>query len=177
MPNPLQTGAPPPLPEQAGQGNGLQVNAPASPASPANGQPAAAQPAPPTHEQTVAALRHFDAIKGGLQELLKDPVTGRSDVKDKIIDGMAKLVSERMVSAPQAVMTLSQVPSDPVAQRKWLQTQLQQTLQAEAGIMEHHRNTNLGSGDWATEAQKHASKPDDHMGHMSALAANYGGKK
>jgi hypothetical protein len=136
MPNPLQTGAPPPPPEQtSGPANGLQVNAPA-----ANGAPQAAQqlPPPPSHEQTVAALRHFDAIKGGLQEMLKDPAVGRSDVKDKIIDGMTKLVAERMVSAPQAVQQLSQVPSDPIAQRKWLTTMLQQTVQAENGILDHY---------------------------------------
>lgn len=176
MPNPLQMGGPPPLPDQgATGGNGLQVNGPLA-GAPASGAPAAAPPPPPTHEQTVAALRHFDAIKGELTLLLKDPAAGKSDLKSRIIDGVTKLVSERMISAPQAVQQLSQVPSDPLAQRKWLQTMLMQAVQAEHGLIEHHRNTNLGSGDWATESQQHVSDPDAHMGHMAALAKNYGGK-
>jgi len=173
MPNALDNGMPPPAQAQPGaQGNGLQQSGP-----PANGAAptAMAPPPPPTHEQTVAALRHFDAIKTELTTLLQDPAAGRSDLKSKIIDGVTKLVSERMLSAPQAVQQLAQVPSDPLQQRKWMQTMLAQAMQAEQGIVEHHRNTNLGSGDWATEAQKHVSNPDDHMHHMAALAANYGG--
>jgi len=175
MPNALTNGGLPPAPAQDGSGgsNGLQVNAPA------NGAPAAAAapPPPPTHAQTVAALRHFDAIKGELTEVLKDPACGRSDLKSKIIDGVTKLVADRIISAPQAVSQLANVPSDPLSQRKWLQTQLQQAMQAEQGIVEHHRNTNLGSGDWATEAQKHNTNPDTHMQDMAGLAANYGGSK
>lgn len=172
MPNALDSGMPPPAQAQTGpQGNGLQQGGP-----PANGAaPQAAPLPPPTHEQTVAALRHFDAIKGELTTLLKDPAAGRSDLKSKIIDGVTKLVSERILSAPQAVQQLAQVPSDPLQQRKWMQTMLTQAVQAEQGIVEHHRNTNLGSGDWATEAQKHNTNPDDHMEHMKALNANYSG--
>jgi hypothetical protein len=171
MPNALDSGMPPPAAAQSGSdGNGLQQSGP-----PPNGAPQAAPPPPPTHEQTVAALRHFDAIKGELTTLLKDPAAGRSDLKSKIIDGVTKLVSERILSAPQAVQQLAQVPSDPLLQRKWMQTMLTQAVQAEQGIVEHHRNTNLGSGDWATEAQKHNTNPDDHMEHMKALNANYSG--
>jgi hypothetical protein len=170
MPNALDSGMPPPVQAQP-QGNGLQQGG-----APANGAaPQAAPPPPPTHEQTVAALRHFDAIRGELTTLLKDPAAGRSDLKSKIIDGVTKLVSERILSAPQAVQQLAQVPSDPLQQRKWMQTMLAQTAQAEQGIVEHHRNTNLGSGDWATEAQKHNTNPDDHLEHMKALNANYSG--
>jgi len=173
MPNALDSGMPPPAQAQPGaQANGLQPSGP-----PASGAaPPAAPPPPPTHEQTVAALRHFDAIKGELTVLLKDPAAGRSDLKSKIIDGVTKLVSERILSAPQAVQQLAQVPSDPLQQRKWMQTMLAQTVQAEQGIVEHHRNTNLGSGDWATEAaQHHNTNPDEHMEHMKALSANYSG--
>lgn len=172
MPNPLQTGAPPPPPEQTGgPANGLQVNAP--PAAP-GAAPQSQLPPPPSHEQTVAALRHFDAIKGGLQELLKDPAVGRSDVKEKIIDGMTKLVAERMVSAPQAVQQLSQVPSDPIAQRKWLQTMLQNTVQAENGILDHYGAGNPYLGSIAEHMAAHkAGHKDDHMGHLKALHANY----
>lgn len=177
MPNPLQMGATPPLPEQSSAAaNGLQVKT-APVILGADAPQAEPSPAAPTHEQTVAALRHFDAIKGGLQELLKDPAVGRSDVKDKIIDGMAKLVSERMVSAPQAVMQLSQVPSDPLAQRKWLQTMLQQTLQAENGVLDHYGagNPYLGSVAEHMAAHKGGAR-DDHMGHLKALHANYSPK-
>lgn len=171
MGNPLDSfGTSPPAPNPdagSGSGNALQQGAPQQPQK---------VPPPPTHEQTVAALRHFDAVKGELTTLLKNPALGKSDVKSQIIDGVTKLVSERMLSPAQAVIQLSQVPTDPLQQRKWIQTQMAQTVQAEQGIVEHHRNTNMGSGDWATEAQQHNTNPDNHLQDMSALASNYGGK-
>lgn len=171
MGNPLNsTGGPPPAPNpDAGSGNALQQGAPQ--------QPQQQAPASPTHAQTVAALRHFDAVKGELRTLLSNPSLGKSDLKSQIIDGTTKLVSERMMSPADAVMQLSKVPTDPLEQRKWLQGLMMQTTQAEAAIVDHHRNTNLGSGDWATESQRHNTNPDNHMQDIAALTANYQGAK
>lgn len=172
MANALEMGAGlPPMP-QNGLQNGQQQGQPA--ASPGAPQPAA--PAPPTHEQTVVALRHFHAIIGEVQDLLKDPETGKFDMKSRIIDGVTKLVSERMISPAQAVVQLSQVPSDPLEQRKWLQTQLQQAVTAANAVVDHHAAGHDGTLDFAQEGQAQGPHPDQHMGHMAALGANYGGR-
>lgn len=172
MPNPLQMGGLPPVPVQDnGSGNALQSGGSGPAASPA-GAPAGAMPGaappPPSHEQTVAALRHFDAIKSGLVEILQDPATGKSDQKSKIIDGVTRLVSERMISAPTAVQQLAGVPAEPLEQRKWLQKMLQQAVQAEQVILAHHGMGFAGQG-----PQTASSSPDDHMDHMKALHAIY----
>ena len=168
MPNPLEGFGPSPPAPNPDAGNALQQGAP---------QQQQQQAPPPNHDQTVAALRHFDAVKGELKTLLSNPALGKSDLKSQIIDGVTKLVSERMMKPADAVIQLSQVPENPIEQRKWLQGLMMQNQQAAQGILDHHRNTNLGSGDWATEAQKHNTNPDNHMADMSALAANYGGGK
>lgn len=172
MPNALTAGGLPPAPPQDGSGgNGLQPPGVPPAAAPAN----AAPPAPPTHEQTVAALRHFDAVKGELTTLLSDPATGKSDQKSKIIDGVAKLVAERMISPGQAVIELWQVPRDPLAQRKWLVTMMQQTVQAENGILDHYGQGNPSLAASPAEVGRHPGNRDDHMEHLAALAANYSG--
>lgn len=172
MANALEPGnAPPPIPQQDSSNALQQGGAPQQP-----GQPGPAMPPPPTHAQTVAALRHFDAIKGELTPLLNDPALGKSDLKSQIIDGVTKLVGERIISAATAVQQLSQVPSDPLQQRKYLQNMMQQTMQAENAIVEHHRNTNVGSGDWAKESAQHTGSPDNHMDDIKALGAQYGGR-
>lgn len=168
MPNPLESGPMPP-PAQGAEpvpGNALQQSGPPMAGTPGN----AARPPAPTHAQTVAALRHFDAIKGELTTILKNPALGRSDVKSQIIDGVAKLVSERMISPGQAVIQLSQVPTDPLQQRKWIQTQMMQAVQAERGIIAHHAIGFAGQGPEPTPGR------DDHMDTMAALQSNYGGK-
>lgn len=175
MANPLETGAmpPPAAVQDAPAQNSLQQGAPPQ-GAPAG--PGAALPPPPSHEQTVAALRHFHAITEEIQHILKDPAVGKSDLKSKIIDGVTKLVSERMISPAQAVVQLSSVPSDPIKQRQWLTTVLQQTVQAANNVVDHHASGHDGTLDFAQESQMQHPHADDHMNHMSALEAKYGGR-
>lgn len=164
MPNALtgsiEPGPPPPLPQQ---GNALQGSAPQ--------QPQQAPPSPPTHDQTVAALRHFDAIKSELEVLLKNPDLGKSDVKSHVIDGVSKLVGSRIISPPNAVNQLSQFPADPQAQRKWLQNMMTQTQQAERSILAHHAVGFAGQGPQPTPSA------DSHMDVMAGLNSQFGGGK
>lgn len=168
---------PPPAPApDGGAQNSLQQGSPpqGSPGAPGG----APQPAPPSHAQTVAALRHFDAVKGELAKLLKNEAVGKSNLKSEIIDGVTHLVSQRMIAPAQAIVQLSQVPEDPIKQRQWLMTMMQQTVQAENVILDHYGQGNPSLG----EVHEHFSgmdhgKTDDHMTHMAALHANYGGAR
>src|ERR1700732_471362 len=108
----------PPAPDSS-MGNALMSGGPsmpqgAAPQAPpgAPQQPGQATPPPPTHEQTVAALRHFDAVKRELEIILTDPALGKTSVKTKIIDGVTRLVATRFLKSAQAVDELAEVPSD-----------------------------------------------------------------
>lgn len=166
MPNALDSGMPPPVQAQPNaQGNGLQQG------GPPQQQQQQQAPDAPNSAQTVAALRHFDAVKGELAVLLKNPDLGKANLKGAVIDGVSKLVGERILSAPQAVAQLSQVPEDPLAQRKWVTQQMQQVTQAERGIIAHHAIGFAGQGPEPTPSA------DDHMQTMAGLHANYSGAK
>lgn len=167
MANPLEMGSVSPAPPNPDAGgNPLQ-----------GGPQASAAPAPPSYEQTVAALRHFDAVKGELTTLLNNPALGRSDIKSSVIDGTTKLVAERFMSPEDAVMQLSKVPTDPLQQRKWLQTMLAQTVQSENAVLDHYGAGNPHLGAVADHVKKNHGHKDAHMNHMKALQVNYGGKK
>lgn len=163
MGNPLDGfGTSPPAPRPEADGNALQQGAPAQ---------AQQAPAPPDHAMTVAALRHFDAIKGELSVILNNPSLGKSDLKSAFIDGTSKLVADRILSPAQAVIQLSQVPEDPLAQRKWATQMMQQTVQSERTILAHHAMGFAGQGPQPTPSA------DNHMDVMSALHSNYSGSK
>jgi hypothetical protein len=176
MPNALQGGMPPvPRPDQQppqpaaapGFTNALAMPSQAS-------QPVQQQQMPaPGHQEVVAALRHFMAIIGRLKTLSKDPALGRSDCKMQIIDGMSSLVAERMMSAPQAVAQLGNVPSDPPGQRKWINQMLQQTISAQNNVLDHHVAAHPATLDWAQESQHQPGSVDDHMQTMEGLAGQY----
>lgn len=167
MANPLDSGSV--SPEAPLQDAPPQRDAPSAPTQ----QQA---PPPPSHAQTVAFLRHAHAIIEEIQTVLKDPATGKSDQKNKIIDAVTGLVSERMLTPAQAVMQLSQVPSDPLQQRRWLQSTLMQTVQAANAVVDHHAAGNDGSLDWGVEGQVQHPNNDDHMNNMAGLEANYARK-
>lgn len=171
MANPLQSSTPPDAPLQGQQ----QTAAPGDPTGP---QPqAAAPPPPPSHEQTVAALRHFHAIKDELDVLWKNPNLGKSDIKSAIIDGATKLVATRIITPAQAVMQLGQVPDKPIDQRKWIQQQLATTMQAANMVLDHHRSAGPGSQHFATEMAAAQSDPDKHLETMGGVMDHYSGKR
>lgn len=168
MANPLQSPTPPAAPLQDQQ----QQTSPQG--TPGGAQPQiAAPPPPPSHEQTVAALRHFHAIKDELDVLWKNPNLGKSDIKSAIIDGATKLVATRIITPAQAVMQLGQVPDKPIDQRKWIQQQLATTMQAANMILDHHRESGPGTQHFATEMAAEQSNPDKHIETMSGVMDHY----
>lgn len=160
--------APPPVPNPQPQEQG---SAPTQ-------QPPAQAPAP-SHAQTVAAMRHFDAILGQLTSLLKNPDLGKADLKSTIIDGVTKLVGDRIIPASQAVSQLATVPTRPFEQKQWAEQNYTQTLQAQSAVLDHHRSAALGTGNYALENKLHSgdSGPDNHMQTMQGLMQQHYGAK
>jgi hypothetical protein len=157
-----------------GMTNALTSGAAPSPQAMAP-QPGQAMPAPPTHAQTVAALRHFDAIRKEIGIILKDPALGKSSVKSKIIDSVTRLVSERYMKPAEAVTELAKVPTEPLLQMKWAKNMMQQAQMAENGILDHYGATSPHLGTVADHfaSTADASNRDDHMDHIGALMSNY----
>jgi hypothetical protein len=128
----------------------------------------------PSHSQTVAALRHFAATNRVLEGLLKNPDLGRTSIQPAIIDGVTKLVGDRFMNATEAVQQLSAVPEKPFDQRTYLARLYQQNLMAEINVLEHHRQSFVGTGDYSTESTLHNNTEDAHMSTMSGLMTQYG---
>src|ERR1019366_1241346 len=175
MPNPLQSDmTPAPAPAQPNaiqQGGGVQ---------PMQQAPQGAQQAPPapTHAQTVAALRHFTALKQELTVLLKNPDLGKADMKSAIIDGVTKLVADRIVPPAAAVQKLAMVPDTPFQQKKWIEQDYAQVTQAENSVLDHHRAQAIGTGNFQLENELHQSNPDNHLQDIQGMmASHYSGQQ
>lgn len=172
MPNALSFDAnpPPPNPQDSAINNALTPQAMKSGAGPMPGaMPQAQQPIPaPNHIQTVAALRHFNAVIGELQKLLSSDELGKADMKSQIIDGVTKLVSQRIIAPATAVTQLGTVPERPFDQKTWLQKMLSDAMNARDAVLAHHAAAYAGQG------QMPPGNPDDHMADMtSMMAAHY----
>lgn len=179
MPNALMSlGGPPPapnpLPQSMPQG-GMPMAAGGPPTASGNpmmpgGAPQQAPPPPPNHQQTVAALRHFSAIERELTTLLTDPDLGKADMRSKIIDGAASLVSKGIMSAAQAVMQLGTVPDRPFEQKQWVMKNFAQTIQAQTAVAAHYQ-----AGAQNTPMPSEPINPDNHLSDMSGLRSQYQG--
>jgi hypothetical protein len=169
------TPPPPPRPQgmQANSQRNALANSPGGMPAVPGGAPAAAPPPPkPSHGETVAALRHFNAIAGGIRVLLADPAAGRSDMKSKIIDAVSQMVAQRMIPPGTAVAQLSDVPSTPFGQKQWLEQHYQQAMQAAAMVIDHHTASHQGIPE---EMINKSSDLDSHMETMRGLMGHYPG--
>jgi len=165
-----------PQPDAAMQSAGALAAQQMAPSSRAPAAGSSAPPAPPTptHGQTVAALRHFDAIQTELAILLKDPAIGKSNLRSKIIDGVTKLVSDRIMTPGSAVAQLASVPDEPFQQRKWLEMHLLQSMVAKMKILSDHGKAFGGTPE--SQIDK-TSSPDDHLADMQGVMGHYGGAR
>ncbi|PWT75079.1 MAG: hypothetical protein C5B60_05860 [Chloroflexi bacterium] len=143
-------------------------------AAPPGGPTPGSMPMPPptpSYAQTLAALRHFTAIRRALQRLMRDPDLGKTNVKPKIVDGVADLVADQILTAADAVEQLSNVPDRPFEQKMWVQQQLQTTDVAEETVIGHYQQGIAGMPPGSIDQ---TGNPDDHASDMSALMQQYG---
>lgn len=135
------------------------------------GAPAQGGPPPPSHQQTAAALKHFDAIEKELSGLLANPDVGKADLKSAIIDGATKLVAQGILTPAAAVTQLSSVPEKPFEQKKWLETHLIQVVSAANAVLAHHAAAFAGQ-----DAGNTAGAPaDSHSATIGSLMGQYNG--
>lgn len=161
MSSALRSLAPPPPPNPQGA---LSAGVQQAPQAPPQQMPA------PSHNQVVAALRHFGAIQKQLDIALKDPELGKTDVRSRMIDGMTTLVADRIIPPGQAVTQLATFPDRPFEQRLWVQKHLEQTVQAKNAVLSHHAAAFAGGGPEPTP------DADGHMQDMASLHAQYSGQ-
>lgn len=99
----------------------------------------------PTHEQTVAALQHFDAVIGAGRALMDSPGFGKSDISKDARKMMTGLLKHQIITAPQAVAALVTLPpDDPKGQAKWVMGMIDRSLAAEHQILSDHQNAFAG---------------------------------
>lgn len=155
MPALQANSVPPPPPEalQQPQGQG-------------NSMPAMQAQAPaPTHQQTVAALRHFQALIQAFKPLLDNPDLGKADMKSEVIDSITKLVADRVVPAAAAIQKLATFPEKPFQQKQWITQQYMQDMQARGQVLAHHAKAFAGQPPQPTpDAENHMQDISSMMG-------------
>lgn len=149
----------------------LQSNTP-QPQQQANPLGGLAQAAPPqtkiSKQQLMAGLHHLGAFQKQFSPLLKSPVLGKGNIRPKIFDAAAVLIGNGIFTVPEVINGIKDLPDDPVDQKKWLETKLLNTQQAEQKLISDY----IGQGPGQDSVGPEYS-PDSHREHMTGLMGNY----
>lgn len=132
------------------------------------------QPPPPTYGQALASLRHFSAIHREVHRVLRDPTTGVSNVKPKIVDAIANLVADRILTAAAAVEQLTNVPDRPFDQKQWLIQQAVLADQAEENVLAHYRQGIANMSPEEIETMDKTGDASTHLSDIATLTQQYG---
>jgi hypothetical protein len=159
--NPLANQTAPEQPMGPQQGNPLARIAPSM-------QPAQ-QPAP-TKAQTTAAVQRFSAIQAAMRSVMENPQFGKQNVRPAIMDAASKLLGSKLLSLPEIMNSLADVPEDPIKQKAFVQGVFNNAKMAEASVLDHHGAAIVsgklppdGGGEY--DAGNHESLMDGLMGH------------
>lgn len=142
---------------------------PATPAGPPGAGPQGMQQTPaPSHEETIAGLHHFTSVMKPLAKMSKNPQLGKENIQGDILDGIAGLMANGVMSLPEAMNIIRTIPQDPPAQRNWVMQHLRQAGMARDNLLEHY------SAAGPDLNAQHGWTKDSHQDHMKGLRARYG---
>lgn len=166
--NPLANVAAPPQPQ--GMAQQPQGANPLSRIAPQMGGAPPSQPAP-TKAQTTAAVQRFSAIQSAMRSVMEDPAFGKSNVRPAILDAGSKLLGSKLMSLPEVMNALKDVPEDPIEQKQFVQGIFNKAQQSEASVLDHH-----GAAIVAGKLPPNGGDEYDagqHDQHMSGLMGHY----
>jgi hypothetical protein len=126
------------------------------------------QPMNISKHQLISGLHHLGSIQKALSPLLRNPAIGLKNIRPKLFDAMATLIGQGTMSVPEVINGMKDLPDDPLAQKKWLESKVAMTMQAEQKLVNDYISQGPGAEpegpDWSM---------DNHKDHMAALMGNY----
>lgn len=147
-------------------------------ASRAGGQPR--QSPQLSHQMMVAAITHFQAVKKQLMRLATNPGLGKENIRPAIFNATADLLGEGFFTLPQLMNEIKSLPVDPPGQKKWVMQHLSNVTLAQQQVLDDHRATAQGTGNFAADAQQNPTAPVGvgapvHSDLMSQVSRAYKG--
>ena len=177
-----QTPTPPdadPSQDQRGGGMASQIQSlmrpPGAPGQPQGqpGQPGQQQPL--DHATAAAGLRHLAEFSRHWREIMQEPGFGTKDIKGSILEMMADVMGDGLVTLPQVMDLLKRLPTQPLQQRQFVEQHYKQDQQAQMILMERYAQQAGPGGPWEQEQAKmqQSSNRDNHVATMERLVGHF----
>ena len=137
------------------------------------GAPGGGSP-PPDRNQVAAAVRHLMAFERQWKRLMALPGFGKRDIKGDVLETMADVMGEGLVTLPQVMNELKGLPTDALGQRQWVEEHYRKAQQAQLTLLTSHAATNQRTG---MEPEPGFQDVSDHAGAMQRVADHYKGAR
>jgi hypothetical protein len=138
------------------------------------GQPGQQQPL--DHATAAAGLRHLAEFSRHWREIMTEPGFGTKDIKGSILEMMAEVMGDGLVTLPQVMDQLKRLPTQPLQQRQWVEQHYKDDQQAQLMLMEQYAKQAGPGGPFALEQakmQQQRPDPDKHVEAMERLRGHF----
>lgn len=120
-----------------------------------------------TKAQLIAGLHHLNSFKSEFAPLLQSPKLGKGNIRPAIFDKAATLIGSGIFTVPEVINGVKDLPDDPIDQKKWLETKLNNATLAEQKLVQDY----IGQGPGGDQGPEYTA--DTHRDHMTGLMGNY----
>ena len=179
-----QTPTPPdadPSQDQRGGGMASQIQSlmrpPGAPGQPQGqpGQPGQQQPL--DHATAAAGLRHLAEFSRHWREIMQEPGFGTKDIKGSILEMMADVMGDGLVTLPQVMDLLKRLPTQPLQQWQFVEQHYKQDQQAMTILLQRHATDfpQVNPADVDTALKAGRDKSTDHVAAMQRLVNHFKG--
>ncbi len=127
---------------------------------------------PPSHQETTAILQHLSYFRQRWASILKDPEIGTKNVRSEVYDMYADALADDYGTLPQIMGTLKSLPTNPLEQKQWLESKVQQVDKAKRGVLDHYLATAPPPGSFQEEMAK-AGPPGDRASLVRGAISRY----
>jgi hypothetical protein len=134
-------------------------------------QPNAMQQPAPTAAQTTAAVHRFGAIQSAMRSVMEDKVFGTGNIRPKLLDAASKLLGTKILSLPEVMNSIKDIPDDPIQQKAFVQNLFNSAKQAEANVLDHYGAAIKAGLISADDENGYAE--DSHGQHIDGLMKHY----
>lgn len=128
-------------------------------------------PPAPNHEQTAAAVHHLAEFQRQWKRLMAVPGFGKQDIKGDVLEMMADVMGEQLVTLPQVMNELKGLPTDPLGQRQWVEEHYKKAEQASIMLLQHYAAANPRTG--SEPPPNFDGNGGDHATMMKGLVDHY----
>lgn len=103
--------------------------------------------------EAMAGIHRFSSVRAAMASVLADPKLGRENIRPKLLDAGSKLLASKVLSLPELMNAIKDLPDDPVKQRQFVDNIFNSAGQAREVLMQQYQQHESDDDGWSLDKQ------------------------